>query len=192
MDISRREALACLTRLAGGALSAPVVSAVLAGCRARPAGDDWTPAVLDAGQLELVGTLVDLIIPRTDTPGAREAGVPAFIDKLLADWVDSADRSRFLAGLATLDDDARRAHGDAFRGLAVDQQRAMLTRLDQEAIRAREDDVDPPPFFAVLKEWTLVGYYTSEAGASRELQWVAAPGRYDADLPLSQVGRTWA
>lgn len=51
---------------------------------------------------------------------------------------------------------------------------------------------EAPPFFRQLKELTLAGYYTSEVGATEELQWVASPGRYDADVPLSEVGRAWA
>ena len=51
---------------------------------------------------------------------------------------------------------------------------------------------DAPPFFRQLKELTLAGYYTSEVGATQELQWLAAPGRWDADVPLSEVGRAWA
>jgi len=192
VDVTRREALRRLSFLVGGAISAPVMSAVLSGCRARSDSAGWTPQALTPEQVELVDTLVDLIIPPTDTPGAREAGVTAFIDKLLHDWVVSEDRTRFLTGLADLDDQARRAHDAAFTETPLDQQRAMLARLDQEASRARADRTDPLPFFATLKEWTLVGYYTSEAGATEELQWLAAPGRYDADLPLTQVGRTWA
>ena len=53
-------------------------------------------------------------------------------------------------------------------------------------------DQEGPPFFRQLKELTLAGYYTSEAGATQELQWLAAPGRYDADVPLAEVGRAWA
>ena len=51
---------------------------------------------------------------------------------------------------------------------------------------------DALPFFRQLKELTLAGYYTSEVGATQELQWIAAPGRYDPDVPLSDVGRAWA
>ena len=53
-------------------------------------------------------------------------------------------------------------------------------------------DTEGPPFFRQLKELTLAGYYTSEVGATQELQWLAAPGRWDADVPLSEVGRAWA
>lgn len=192
MDISRREALHHLTLLVGGAISAPAVSAILSGCRAEPAPAAWTPEALTTDQVDLLGTLVDLIIPPTDTPGAKDAGVPVFIDKLLRDWVESEDRVRFQTGLAAVDEEMQETHGVAFRETTPEQQNAFLTRLDQEAIQAREDGADPLPFFATLKEWTLVGYYTSEIGATQELQWLAAPGRYDADLPLNEVGPTWA
>lgn len=182
MDISRREALHHLTLLVGGAISAPAVGAILSGCRAEPAPAGWTPEALTTDQVDLLGTLVDLIIPPTDTPGAKDAGVPVFIEKLLRDWVESEDRVRFQAGLAAVDEETQKTHGVAFREATPEQQNALLTRLDQEAI----------PFFATLKEWTLVGYYTSEIGATQELQWLANPGRYDADLPLEEVGPTWA
>lgn len=185
MDISRREALHRLTLLVGGAISAPAMSAVLGGCRAEPATAGWMPRVLTRAQADLVGTLVDLIMPPTQTPGAKDAGVPVFIDTLLHDWVEPEDRARFLNGLVALEE-------ESFIQATPEQQSAILTRLDHEASRAREEDADPLPFFATLKEWTLVGYYTSEIGATRELQWHAAPGRYDADLPLDQAGPTWA
>ncbi len=168
------------------------MGAILSGCRAEPAPAAWTPEALTTDQVDLLGALVDLIIPTTDTPGAKDAGVPVFIDKLLRDWVESEDRVRFQAGLAAVDEEMQETHGVAFREATPEQQNALLTRLDQEAMQAREEGADPLPFFATLKEWTLVGYYTSEIGAARDLQWLAAPGRYDADLPLEEVGPTWA
>ncbi len=192
MDLTRREALHQLSLLVGGALSAPVMSAILSGYRAGPPSPDWMPQTLTAHQSELLELLVDGIIPPTDTPGAKDAGVPAFIDKLLEDWVDPDERDRFRAGLATVDDLTRQAHGAAFREATPAQRNALLARLDEEAVQARRDDVEPLPFFATLKEWTLVGYYTSEVGATQELRWLAAPGRYEADVPFEQVGRTWA
>lgn len=192
MDLTRREALHQLSLLVGGALSAPVMSAILSGYRAGPPSPDWMPQTLTAHQSELLELLVDGIIPPTDTPGAKDAGVPAFIDKLLEDWVDPDERDRFRAGLAAVDDLTRQAHGAAFREATPAQRNALLARLDEEAVQARRDDVEPLPFFATLKEWTLVGYYTSEVGATQELRWLAAPGRYEADVPFEQVGRTWA
>jgi hypothetical protein len=192
MDLSRREALHRLTLLVGGAVSAPALGAVLSGCRAEPRTSSWVPQVLTSEQLELLKVLVERIIPATDTPGARDVGVPAFIDTLLAEWADEDERERFLGGLAAIDEESRTSHGVPFDEATREQQDALLVRLDAEAVRAREEEVDPLPFFATLKEWTLVGYYTSEVGATQELQWLAAPGRYDGDVPLEEIGRTWA
>lgn len=182
--ISRREAVQRLTVLLGGAMSSSTVAALLSGCRAAPPPAEWTPAVLTPQQLDVLTVAVDVILPRTDTPGASDVGVPAFIDLLLEKWAESDQRDRVLAGLDELGADF----------LAMDEagRTALLTRLDEEAVQAREDDVEPLPFFATLKEWTLGGYYTSQAGATQELQWLAVPGRWDADVPLSEVGRSWA
>lgn len=192
-DISRREAVRRLTVLAGGALSSSTVAALLGGCdTTATVADEWTPTILDTSQLEKVTVVVDAILPRTDTPGASDVGVPAFIDRVLADHAEPEERIRVLDGLDGLDDASREAVGVAFLEADTDGQVQLLTTLDTEAVRAREDRDDPLPFFATIKEWTLLGYYTSEAGATRELQWLAMPGRWDADVPLTEVGRTWA
>ncbi|MDT7855769.1 gluconate 2-dehydrogenase subunit 3 family protein [Rubrivirga sp. S365] len=78
--------------------------------------------------------------------------------------------------------------GEAMNDEAGDQ-RELQTGEGQAHAGASDD---APPFFRQLKELTLAGYYTSEAGATEELQWLAVPGRYDADVPLSDVGRAWA
>ena len=192
MPLSRRDAIHRLSMLVGGTLSAPALGAILSGCRAEPAAANWIPRALTVQQSELLGIVVDLIIPATDTPGARDVGVPAFIDKLLDDWVEPETRDRFLAGLADIETESVSAYGVAFRDANPTQQTALLERLDREAVEARRNRTGPLPFFATLKEWTLVGYYTSEVGATQELQWLPLPGRYDGDVPLSEVGRTWA
>lgn len=192
MDITRREAVRRLTLLLGGTASASTVTALLSGCQAGPTPVDWAPSTLSTAQLDLLGVVVDHIIPRTDTPGARDVGVPAFIDLLLDRCADDDERERFLDGLDGLDVAMREAHGAGFLAGSADQQIALLSGLDAAAARAREADEDPLPWFATLKEWTLSGYYTSEAGATRELQWLATPGRFDGDAALEEVGRAWA
>jgi len=187
-SISRREAVRRLGTLFGGALSAPTAAALLSGCRAEPPLPGWAPEVLSQMQLDVLTAVVDRIIPTTDTPGASEAGVPVFIDRLLGRWAETDQRARVLAGLDGL--------GAEFVAESEERQLARLTALDEEAVRARESrgeaGEEPLPFFATLKEWTLAGYYTSEAGATQELRWMAVPGRFDADVPLSEVGRAWA
>lgn len=192
-EISRREAVRRLTVLAGGALSSSTVAAALAGCRPEgTSAPEWTPSVLDRGQLEKLTVMVDAIIPRTETPGAADVGVPAFIDRVLADYAEPDERIRVLEGLDGLDHVSRETTGAAFLEAGTDARVELLTGLDAEAVRAREERQRPLPFFATIKEWTLLGYYTSEEGATQELQWLAMPGRWDADVPLSEVGRAWA
>jgi hypothetical protein len=181
--IDRREALRRAALVLGGVLSAPVVAGVLAGCEARRApAVAWRPRALSADQAETVATIAEHILPETDTPGARAVGVHRFIDAMLAESYPAAERQRFLTGLEGLDDGARRAHGQAFLACAATDQLALLDQLDRAA----------DPFFRTLKELTLVGYYTSEIGATRELRHARIPGRFEGCVPLTQIGRTWA
>ena len=219
--IDRREALRRAALLLGGALAAPTVAGVLAGCQAARVPDGaWAPRALSRAQAELVAAMAEHILPETDTPGARAAGVHRFIDAMLAESSPPSERERFLAGLAEVDARASRTSGHRFLQCTPADQRALLEQLDGEALasplgRPPEtpgsrpgSDTDPGrksgvrkggtrhepavPFFRTLKDLTLLGYYTSEIGATRELHHAPVPGRYDGCLPLAQVGRTWA
>lgn len=192
--MSRRDALQRLGLLVGGALSAPLASGLLGGCRPHAREAVWRPQVVDEGQYATLRAAADTIIPATDTPGAVDAGVPEFIDELLAGWYSDAERQRFVDGLVRLDADARAAHGAAFADLAPADRAALLTPLDAEAVAAREAGVAPEerPFFGMLKEMTLVGYYASEIGMTEELRWDPIPGQYRPCVPLADVGRAWA
>ena len=185
--IGRREALRRAALLFGGVLSAPAIAGVLAGCNSRTAGDGtWRALTNEQG--ELVATIAEHIIPETDTPGARAANVHVFIDKMLAEHYPEDVRQRVLDGLADLDARARRECGRAFIRCTADEQRVLLARIDQEAFAERRE----PSWFRTLKELTVLGYYTSEIGATQELKHVAVPGRFDACVPFEQIGRTWA
>src|SRR5205809_1210847 len=190
--IDRREALRRAALLLGGALAAPTVAGVIAGCEARHMPDGaWKPRALTPDQAELVATIADHILPETDTPGARAVGVHRFIDAMLAESYGPEDRERFLAGLADVDARARRTCGRAFLQCATTDQRALLVRLDREAF-ATTPGPGEAPFFRTMKELTLVGYYTSEIGATRALRHAPFPGHFEVCVPLSAIGRTWA
>ena len=190
--IDRREALRRAALLLGGALAAPTVAGVLAGCEPPPVPDGaWQPRALTPEQADLVATIADHILPETDTPGARAVGVHRFIDAMLAESYPAEDRERFLAGLADVDARARRACGRAFLQCATTDQRALLVHLDREAF-ATMPGPDEASFFHTMKELTLVGYYTSEIGATRELRHAPVPGRFDGCVPLAEIGRAWA
>jgi gluconate 2-dehydrogenase gamma chain len=135
---------------------------------------------LDAHALQTVTVAAERIIPATDTPGATDAGVSAFIDKMLADWHTPAEREQFLVGLAELDRRCRARAGKDFVDCAESDQVAVLTALDDEAraAAAREH------WFARLKYLTVYGYCTSEAGM-RALGLFPLPWRYDGCAPAA-------
>jgi gluconate 2-dehydrogenase gamma chain len=219
-EIDRREALRRTALLLGSALSATTVAGVLAGVgspgTANAAGSG--PKVLTDAQSQLVATIAEHIIPTTDTPGARAANVHGFIDKMLAEYYTADERKRFLAGLADVDNRSRSATGTSFLRATSARQRAVLDVLDREAFAksVARTDADPgnetarsasaapparanagnPPhvtsFFRTFKELTIVGYYTSQIGATRELKYSRVPGRFQGCVPFKTIGRAWS
>src|SRR5882762_5315082 len=91
-------------------------------------------------QKETVATISKLIIPKTDTPGARDAGVPVFIDVMLAEWGDEDQRQMFTAGLANVDERSRASFGKDFVGCTPPQQTEIIEDLDYELARLRRSE----------------------------------------------------
>lgn len=197
-DLNRRELLQRVAYLMGGAISAPAVLGLLNGCTAKQEAS-WQPAFLSKEQGALVSEVAEIMIPRTDTPGAKDAGVPAFIDTMLKDVYTQEDRERYIAGLQAFDDTARTAYSKQFVELSKVQQTELVRKVHDEAV-AVELAYDPPPtplrrpFILMTKELSLLGFFTSKPGATQVLQYVAVPGSYQACVPLAQAGngKTWA
>jgi hypothetical protein len=146
-----------------------------------------TLRALNPHQNETVATIAELIIPKTDTPGARDAGVPAFIDVMLAEWADDDQRQLFTTGLANVDARSRALCGKDFVACSEAQQTQVLTDLDAELARLRDTKSDTSKnFFQAMKWVTLTGYYTSEVGATSELHYRVVPGRYEPCYPVEQ------
>jgi hypothetical protein len=176
--VNRRDALRRRAAAGLGAASAPVwVEALSALAReqaahvhpATPAGATaaWAPKVLSVHQNETVTTLCELIIPQTDTPGAKAALVNRFIDSVLEGAVP-ADRSSFLKGLEWMDRRSKALFGRDVRSATPDEQTALLTRLSSEGTRAAEEKTGVD-FFQALKSMTITGYYTTPIGLQQEL-----------------------
>jgi len=146
-----------------------------------------TLRALTPQQNETAATIAELIIPKTDTPGAREAGVPAFIDVMLADWANDEQRQMFTAGLANVDERSRTAFEKNFVACTPQQQTQILEDLDYELARLRDTKSDTSKnFFSAMKWLTLTGYYTSEVGSTSELHYRVVPGRYEPCYTIEQ------
>ncbi len=178
--------------LMGGTLSAGTIAGILGGCSAGAPSGSFAARTLTEGRDEMVAAMAELIIPETDTPGARAALVHEFIDAMLTDWYGSDERGRFLRGLAEVDERALSSRGAAFMDLEEAARHALLLELDAEAFGDAQPGQDgEPPFFRAMKSLTLLGYYTSEVGGTQELRQMPM-GEYRGDVPFDEIGRAWA
>ncbi|RRB18465.1 gluconate 2-dehydrogenase subunit 3 family protein [Larkinella knui] len=172
----RREALQRLALLVGATLSLPVQAALRGETTAE------VPLIFTAPQQKLIADLAEVIIPATDTPGAKDAGVPRFIGHVIGNCTAPAQQETFQKGLQQTDALSKTAFGKPFSDLDNPQRAEVVRQLTQ-----REK-----AFFLTLRELTIVGYFTSEAGATQTLAYLPVPGRFQGDIPLKPGQKVWA
>lgn len=195
-NLNRRELLQRVALLMGGTLSAPAVLAVLNGCSAKPSAG-WHPLFLSQEEGAMAEDVADLILP-----GARAVGVPAFIDVILKDAYPSEDQVRFVSGLKDFDEAAQSAHGKPFLQLPQAQRFEFLQKTHDAAVAAEKVEADKDvsagerkrPFVLMMKELTLLGFFTSQVGATQVLQYDPVPGGFQPCIPIAQAGngKQWA
>jgi len=192
--MNRRELLRTASVLLGGALSASLARGVLGGTIAGVGGP------IAEIQLKKLSVLCEMIIPKTDTPGAIEAGVPAFVAMMVNRWYTDAERRIFFAGMDDLDTYCVGHYGAGFLQCDEAQRADALTCAENTAKTYRGSpfafdtkSVDPnSPFFTKLKELTVLGYCMSETGSKQFLAYNPMPMRFDGDYEFSKVGTEWA
>jgi gluconate 2-dehydrogenase gamma chain len=191
--MDRREALQRTAMMLGYAVSAPAMMGILNGCKATPELA-YKPVFLTEDMARLVAEVAEIIIPKTDTPGAKDVGVPAFIDKMLGECYKKEDQDRFVKGATDFDADAKSTYGDTFIDCDAEKQKELVYKYHSEAIAAMKSDAPPKdrPFILMMKELTMLGFFSSEPGATQVLQYEPVPGAYKGCVPLAEVGRTWA
>ncbi|ADB42521.1 gluconate 2-dehydrogenase subunit 3 family protein [Spirosoma linguale] len=174
--IPRREALQRLALLVGSTLSLPVQAAL------RGEVISVTADRFSAEQQTLIADLADVIIPTTDTPGAKAAGVGEFIEYVMGHCSAASQQEAFRQGLQQTDVLSRSTFGKSFSELTRPQQTDIVTQLTKLQ----------KPFFQSLRELTIVGYFTSETGATQALDYVSIPGRFQGDIPMKAGQKAWA
>ncbi len=200
-NINRREALRRTALVMGTALSASTVAGIMQGCKAEPELA-WTPAYFDEPQAKFVSLMSGTIIPKTATGGAREAGVPGFIEAMVSKVFQEEQQKEFADGMAACMAWCNDQAGNEFIYLDEEKQLELAQGLDNAAKAQRlgigeapDDDQtkQAADFFWVMKELTVTGFFTSEVGATQVLQYKAIPGTYEGCIPLSEAGgKTWA
>lgn len=183
--LTRRTAIKNAVALVGGTLTATQFGLLSDSLAAIT--DDSPPRFLNPQQFEMLSTIADLVIPETDTPGAIGAGVPRFIDMMLADWASPERRARYVTGLDHIDQRARDTWTNDFANGSTEQQFALLRELDKESFAEDSDK----PFFAELKKMLLFAYYSSEVGATVELRFQRIPVDYLPCVPMADDHYGW-
>jgi glucoside 3-dehydrogenase (cytochrome c) hitch-hiker subunit len=190
--VERREAL----RLMGAAsvfsvLSSDLFAATLqAQLAANQAG---TLRTLSPAQNDIVVAMSDVMIPATDTPGAKAAKVNEFIDLILTEWATEEERKIFLEGLAEADRRTNALFNHGFAAATGKEQAAIVQGFDEELAASRNEKLPEEvrswevtllhPFFAQMRRLTFVGYYTSPIGQEQELKVEIIPGALHGCVP---------
>lgn len=173
----------------GYAASATTIASVMQGCKAD-ATPGWQPDFLSADQAQTLGDLAECILPTTETsPGAKEVGIVAFFDQMLKDVSTEDEKQYFLGELKKFEDDCKATHGKTFSKLAAAEQTAMVQKYADAAQTASGDD---DPFFTLVQEATVFGYFTSEKIGREYLKYDPIPGEYLGCIPYDEVGGVWS
>lgn len=175
--IGRREAIRRAALLAGVALSPELFTFV---GRAQTAG---AKSYLTAAQADIARAAADRILPRTDTPGAVDVGVPAFIDLFYGEFMSPAEKQLLVKSFDDIEAAAKSAHGASFATLTAPQQDGVLRAV------ATAQQGSNASSFGALRSVTILGYFTSEQVGKNVLHYDPVPGAYDGCAPLDQLGR---
>lgn len=187
--MNRRDALSRVALILGGT----VIGAefFLSGCT----NNDRTGATLDFTEKDIayLDEISETIIPETDTPGAKAAKVGTFMTVMVKDCYDENHQKVFLDGMGKLEDAAGRKFNKGFMELTPEQRKELLVEIDKEAsdYKKNKKKEDAPHYFSLMKQLTLLGYFTSKPGATEALEYMEVPGRYDSCMPY-EGGKAWA
>ena len=192
--MKRREILKYTAYLTGAAISAPLVSVILSGCKTDATAD----IAVDSGlhffnqeEFKLVKTVVDLILPKTDSPSASEVGVHNMIDHMVGLVYPKESQSSFKSGFTSFAKYLNEAgSGKGILKLEAGEQLNVLQQLTQST---GENEKIARETFLDLKQQTVAYYLTTEEIGTKYLNYLPVPGKYESCISLEEVGgKAWA
>jgi hypothetical protein len=188
--MNRREALSAVGVLLGGAIIGSEM--FLSGCKT---GDKKARERVftkeDIAYLDEVG---ETILPATSSPGAKAANVGTFMTVMVNDCYDENNQKVFFEGMDKLNAASQKKFSKDYMEMDAAQRTELLTELDKEQkeYTKNKKSEDPPHYFRLMKELTLLGYFSSEVGATKALRYVAVPGSYDGNVTYKKGDKAWA
>jgi len=189
--MNRRALLKMISAATGTALVGG--GTFLAGCSRDPGTGEDRPLKLEFSEQDVVllDEVAETILPRTDTPGAKDAQVGEFMTVFVRDCYTQQEQMQFHRGLVQLEEASQAAYGRKFLQLEPDERHELVRRLDATA-KEQVEQSGKAHYFTMIKQLTLLGFFTSEPGGTQALRHVAIPGRYDGCTDYQEGDRAWA
>ncbi|WP_419803259.1 gluconate 2-dehydrogenase subunit 3 family protein [Mucilaginibacter sp.] len=187
--MDRREAISKVALLLGGTVLG--AEFFISGCKS---GTDKVKELFGQDDISFMDEIGETILPATSTPGAKAAGVGKFMAVMVRDCYKPEDQKIFTEGITKLDDASKKKNGKKFMECDPKQRTAVLIDLDKEqkAYQTNKKKEDPNHYFRMMKELTMLGYFTSEVGATKALRYLPVPGKYDGNYPYKKGDKAWA
>jgi glucoside 3-dehydrogenase (cytochrome c) hitch-hiker subunit len=207
--LTRREALQIVAALLGGAAltGGEQVLAISVDEAAMAVAAEQGTSLFTAADVALLDEIAETILPETSTPGAKAAKTGAFMALMATEAYDAQQQQVFRAGLGQVDDACRKAHGVPFMQATPAQRLSVVEVLDREQKSAMDARTpartkrapaapaapdEPAHYFRMMKELTLLGYFTSEIGYTKAMRYRESPGRFDPCAPQAPGDKIWA
>ncbi|MEO5893779.1 MAG: gluconate 2-dehydrogenase subunit 3 family protein [Ferruginibacter sp.] len=190
MNMTRRDLLQNVAILLGGSIVGGSVFSI-SGCKST---EKQVNALFNESQMTLMNEIADTILPATSSPGAKAANVGNFMSVMVLDCYTEKDQKIFVDGLKKVDELSDKQFNTSFIKADPKQRTELLTTLDKEQKEYQEKKAkdDPSHYFRMMKELSVLGYFTSKEGATKALRYEPVPGRYDGSYPYKKGDKAWA
>jgi len=196
--MDRRNALKKTGLLAGVTMAMPGILSLLQSCK-KEDRINWKPLFFKENEAQTIASLVDMILPRTDTPGALDVKVDVFIDKVIAKSYDEEGQKSFRAQLAAFNEKCEKNFGAVFNNLSEDKRIDFLKAEEKSSGKFNKGvwglavgEQEPIGFYRSLKATAIWAYLTSEEIGEKVLSYDPIPGKFEACIPVSDVGNKWS
>jgi hypothetical protein len=189
--MERRDILKASAIFLGYGLVGGTSVAVLNGCKADTS-DGWKPSFFSQDEIDMLAEVSERIIPRTDTPGAKDALVHRYLDEAVMFNFDEGEKSMIKQGIGLFNELANSKYKKKFIDLNPDEMDNVIQQTADDAKAAKAKGDDSPQVFPAIKGMVAAGFFTSEVGATQALVYLPVPGPYQGCIPLSTVGGTYS
>lgn len=196
--MDRRNALKKTGLLTGAAVVIPTFLSLLQSCKTETRLE-WEPLFLTKNEALFVSSLVDMILPQTETPGALDVKVDMFLDKVFAKTYVTEAQQKVRLEMAQFNADCKQQFGDTFLNLNKSDKDAMLRLAETKSGKfngsiwgTAAGKQEPVGFYRSLKSMAIWAYFSSVEIGEKVLNYDPIPQEYDGCKPLSEVGNRYS